>query len=177
MNSLIMKLFTVFLFFISTLAYACGDNTNAIVQGPFKDSSFENGLICFQHSSDKRDVEFFQSYSTSNGEVNKKIDTFDYTDAPTELMSVLFERIKGERNVVVLLRWNVNYTNNGLRYPYHYEIKTYQNSKDSGYELNLDSDKDPNLSGYQLIKNGEIIDFSLNNAQKIKQYLRVKYGL
>lgn len=177
MKSVIMRLFSICLLFISTLTYACGDNSNAIVQGPFKDGAFENGLLCFQNSSDKRDIDFFQSYSTSQGEVNKKVDTFDYADAPVELMSVFFTPISGERNVVVLLRWNVNYASGGVRYPYHYEVKTYQNKDDSGYRLNLDSDKDPYLSGYQTISNGKVTNYSLDNAQKIRQYLRVKYGV
>lgn len=177
MKSAIMRLFTLCLFIVSTLTYACGDNSNAIVQGPFKDSSFENGLICFQNSSDQRDVDFFQSYSTSQGEVNKKVDTFDYADAPAELMTVLFAPIGGRKNVVVLLRWNVKYTSNGIRYPYHYEVKTYQSNDSSGYRLNLDSDKDPYLSGYQTINSGKITNYPLDNAQKIKRYLKIKYGI
>lgn len=177
MKTMTMRLFTLCLFVVSTLAYACGDNSNSIVQGPFKDSSFENGLICFQKSLDKRDVEFFQSYSTSQGEVNNKVDTFDYADAPAELMTVFFAKISGKKNVVVLLRWNVNYENDGIRYPYHYEVRLYQSNDSSGYRLNLDSDKDPYLSGYQTISNGQTINYPLDNAQKIKRYLRMKYGM
>ena len=112
---MVLWLLTLCLFFIPMLTYACGDNSNAIVQGPFKDSSFENGLICFQNSPDQRDVDFFQSYSTSQGEVNKKVDTFDYADAPAELMTVFFAPIGGKENVVVLLRWNVKYKWNEIR--------------------------------------------------------------
>lgn len=47
----------------SILTYSCGDNPSTMVQGPFKDSAFNNGLICFQNSKDKRNVDFYQSYS------------------------------------------------------------------------------------------------------------------
>lgn len=147
-----------------------------LAQGPFKDSSFEDGLICFQNTPDKRHVDFFQSYSTPLGEIIKKIDTFDYADAPAELMSVFFVPIAGKRNVVVLLRWNVDHESDGVRYPYHYEVKTYQNKYSSGYKLSLDLDKDPYLTGYQTINNGKTIDYPFDNAQKIIQYLRMKYG-
>ncbi len=176
MTSVIMRAFLLGLLFISTLAFACGDNSNAIVQGPFKDSSFENGFICFQNTFDKKDIDFFQSYSNALGDVNKNVDTFYYSDAPVELISVFFTTITGKINVVVLLRWHVNYESDGVRYPYHYEIRTYQNQDSSGYKLNLSSDKDPNLSGYQTMNNGQTISYPLDNAQKIKRYLQVKYG-
>lgn len=161
----------------ATLTYACGDNPSTMVQGPFKDSAFNNGLICFQNSQDKRDVDFYQSYSKKNGEYNRKVDTFNYADAPAEVLSVFFTPIAGERYVVVLLRWSVNYSTNGILYPYHYEVKTYRHSEGSGYELYLDSDKDAALSGYQTMINGEISNYALDNAIKIKKYLYSKYGV
>ncbi len=176
MNNVIMRLSLLGLFFISTLVFACGDNSNSLVQGPFKDNSFKNGLICFQNTFDKKDINFFQSYSSTLGDVNKNVDTFYYSDAPAELLTVFFTTITGKRNVVVLLRWHVNYESDGVRYPYHYEIRTYQNKDTSGYKLNLSSDTDPNLSGYQTMNNGQTISYPLDNAQKIKRYLQVKYG-
>ena len=162
---------------VSSLVYACGDNPNAMVQGPFKDSAFNNGVICFQSSPDKRDVDFYQSYSKSNGEYNRKVDTFNYADAPAEVLSVFFTPIAGERNVVVLLRWSVNYSTNGVLYPYHYEVKTYRPTDGTGYELYLDSDKDAALSGYQTKINGKVSNYALDNAIKIKKYLHSKYGV
>ena len=176
MENIIIKLIALSMFLVSSLLYACGDNPNAMVQGPFKDSAFNSGLICFQSSPDKKDVNFYQSYLSVNGEYNKIIDTFSYSDAPAEVSSVFFTSIAGKRNVVVLLRWNVNYFNNGVRYLYHYEVKVYNVTKGSGYELFLDSGKDPNLSGFQSKTNGKTSDYALDNAAKIKKYLHCKYG-
>lgn len=175
-----MKIFLLrnlmfFLLFFSSFVYACGDNINAIVQGPFKDKSFDNGYICFQNTSDKRDVSFYLSYSTPLGEQNSVIDTYHYSDAPVELMSVFFATINGERNVVVLLRWNVNYQNKNILYPYYYEIKTYKKISDAGYVLNLYPDKDANLSGYQTNINGVMSNYPLDNAKKIKAYFTKQY--
>lgn len=167
----------ILLFILSVFvsnAYACGDNHNAMVQGPFKTGLYSDGLICFQMTPDKRDIEFFVSYVKDGHFSNKKIDTFYYSDAPVELMSVFFVDINGNKNVFVLLRWQVNYESKGIKYAYYYEIKSYKESQ-SGYELNLSADKDPNLSGYQVLKNGKVIDFPLNNAAKIKKYLKSKY--
>lgn len=177
MKSIIIKVIALSMLLVSSLVYACGDNPNAMVQGPFKDSAFNNGVICFQNSPDKRDVDFYQSYSKSNGEYNRKVDTFNYADAPAEVLSVFFTPIAGERNVVVLLRWSVNYSTNGVLYPYHYEVKTYRPTDGTGYELYLDSDKDAALSGYQTKINGKVSNYALDNAIKIKKYLHSKYGV
>ncbi|WFC89994.1 hypothetical protein [Enterobacter roggenkampii] len=79
-------------------------------------------------------------------------------------------------NVVVLLRWHVNYENNGVEYPYYYEVKTYDAIKGKGYVKNLDGEKDPELSGYQTKRNGKITSFRLDDSAKIKQFLHKKYG-
>lgn len=176
MKDIIIKVIALSMLLVSSLVYACGDNPNAMVQGPFKDSAFNNGVICFQSSPDKRDVNFYQSYSSVNGTINKIIDTFSYSDAPAEVSSVFFTTIAGKRNVVVLLRWNVNYFTDGVQYPYHYEVKAYNATKDSNYELFLDSDRDSNLSGFQTKDNKKISNYKLDNASKIKKYLHNKYG-
>lgn len=176
MKGIIIKVISLSMLLVSSLVYACGDNPNAIVQGPFKDSVFNNGVICFQNSPDKKDIYFYQSYSSASGDINKIIDTFIYSDAPAEVFSVFFTTIAGKRNVVVLLRWNVNYFTDGVQYPYYYEVKVYTATKDSGYELFLDSDRDPNLSGFQTKHNKKESNYKLDSASKIKEYLRNKYG-
>lgn len=176
MKGIIIKVIALSMFLVSSLVHACGDNPHAMVQGPFKDSAFNNGVICFQHSPDKRDVEFYQSYLSVNGEIDKIIDTFSYSDAPAEVSSVFFTTIAGKKNVVVLLRWNVNYFIDGVQYPYHYEVKAYSATKDSGYELFLDSDRDSNLSGFQTKYNEKESNYKLDDASKIKKYLHNKYG-
>ncbi|MGB9098675.1 hypothetical protein [Erwinia sp.] len=176
MRFYIVRLFLFSLLLLSTTIYACGDNPNSIIQGPFKDSAFTNGFICFQNTSDKRNVDFFLSYSERNEKYNLKIDTFYYSDAPVELMSVFFTPVNGVRNVVVLLRWHVSYESDGVEYPYYYEVKTYKESKGKGYAINLDGEKDPDLSGYQVKENGKIANYGLDNAAKIKGFLLKKYG-
>ncbi|WP_345012338.1 hypothetical protein [Pseudaeromonas paramecii] len=170
-----MKLLFLLLICISSVAYACGDNPNAIIQGPFKDDSFENGYICFQHTPDKRDVEFYLSYESKDGPQNNLVDVFFYSDAPVEVMSVFFAPINTVKSVVVLLRWNVNYEMNGIEYPYYYEVKAYH-KHDNGYELKLNSSIDAQLAGYQTKRNSKIISYPLDNAKKIKQYLTENYG-
>ncbi|HAZ3610160.1 TPA: hypothetical protein J1062_005059, partial [Escherichia coli] len=110
------------------------------------------------------------------GILTKIIDAFIYSDAPAEVFSVFFTTIAGKRNVVVLLRWNVNYFTNGVQCPYYYEVKVYNATKDSGYELFLDSDRDPNLSVFQTKHNKKESNYKLYSASKIKEYLRAKYG-
>ncbi|RPE02168.1 hypothetical protein BBB56_07665 [Candidatus Pantoea deserta] len=176
MKGIIIKVIALSMLLVSSLVYACGDNPNAMVQGPFKDSAFNNGVICFQYSPDKRDIDFYQSYLSVNGKVNKIVDTFSYSDAPAEVFSVFFTTIAGKKNVVVLLRWNVNYFIDGVKYPYHYEVKAYNATKDSGYELFLDSDRDSNLSGFQTKYNEKGSNYKLDNVSKIKKYLHNKYG-
>ena len=162
------------LIFTSLRSLACGDNDDLIVQGPFKDSEFQDGYVCFQHSSDKRDIYFYLSYKLKGAEHNEVMDTYEYSDAPVELMSVFFAPVYDKRNLVVLLRWNVNYESDGVRYLYFYEVKTYKKGT-NGYELNIGSDKDPKLVGYQTQENGKIKEYPLNNAKKIKSYLINKY--
>ncbi|MDI3432579.1 hypothetical protein QLG02_19735 [Aeromonas sp. V90_14] len=176
MTSISSRLFIILMFLFSTYAHACGNNNNAIVQGPFRDISFNEGYICFQSTSDKNDIEFYLEYESPKGTQNVLIDTFYHSDAPVELMSVFFAPVNKERNVVILLRWNVNYESDGIEYPYFYEIKIYRKSKEGKYELNLSSETDDALSGYQIIKNGKKQNYSLDNAQKIKNYLMDNYG-
>ncbi|MGY3901888.1 hypothetical protein ACW5XF_05380 [Aeromonas lusitana] len=171
----LVRCLVFFVFLSSPLAYACGDNANSLVQGPFKDSNFNNGTICFQKTSDERDIEFHLEYDSPSGVKNILVDTFYYSDAPVELMSVFFVSVNKERNVAVLLRWNVEYISNGVKYPYFYEIKTYNKVNNDGYQLNLNSDDDSALSGYQIIKDGVKYDFPLDNANKIKRYIMDKY--
>lgn len=177
MKNFLIRTLVLALFFFSCVIYACGDNPNALAQGPFRDNSFTNGFICFQYSPDKRDIDFYLSY-TKNGEpYNFKIDTFYYSDAPVELVTVFFMHVNGYRNVVILLRWNVNYESDNVKYPYYYEVKTYKHDEGRGYIENLNGEKDSELSGYQIKSNGNIKNFSLDNAGKIKNFLRIKYGM
>lgn len=176
MINYVMKFFMAAMLFFSSSVYACGDNPNALVQGPFQDRTFNNGYICFQNTPDKRNIVFYLSHDTNEGRDNDIVDTFYYSDAPVELMSFFFAPVNGKINAVVLLRWNVNYESNGIQYPYYYEIKTYQKKNSSGYELNLNSDKDAQLSGYQTKKNGKVINYFLDDARKIKQYLCEMHG-
>ena len=169
------KVFVLILLFSSSLAYACGDNPNAMVQGPFKDFAINEGYICFQGTTDKRNIEFYQSYKVGNTRYNNLIDTFYYSDAPVELMTVFFKNIHAKRNVVILLRWNVNYETGGTKYNYYYEIKTYQLQGEGTYSEYLDAEKDPYLSGYQTSKNGLITKFKLDNSSKIKKYFNEHY--
>ncbi|WFC89995.1 hypothetical protein [Enterobacter roggenkampii] len=90
MRNYIARVFILLMLTFSASVYACGDNPNAVIQGPFKDKSFTDGVICFQNTSDKRDIEFYLSFGKDNKEYNSKIDTFYYSDAPVELMSVFF---------------------------------------------------------------------------------------
>ncbi|HBR1004048.1 hypothetical protein [Klebsiella quasipneumoniae] len=177
MKNFIIRTLVLALFFFSSVICACGDNPNALVQGPFKDNSFTNGFICFQYAPDKRDIDFYLS-RTKDGELdNSKIDTFHYSDAPVELMTIFFMQVNGHRNVVALLRWHVNYESNGVEYPYYYEVKTYKHDEVRGYIKNLDGEIDSELSGYQIKRNGNIKNFPLGNAEKIKHFLRVKYSM
>ncbi|EJS0563766.1 hypothetical protein NXE71_003248 [Escherichia coli] len=76
MKGIIIKAISLSMLLVSSLVYACGDNPNAIVQGPFKDSVFNNGVICFQNSPDKKDIYFYQTYLSAGGNINKIIDIF-----------------------------------------------------------------------------------------------------
>lgn len=176
MGNYIFRFFTLLLFVFSSSSFSCGDNKNALIQGPFKDNSFSNGYICFQNTPDKRGIEFHLSYTSEADVRNEVVDTFNYSDAPVELMSVFFAPVNTKKNVIILLRWNVNYENKGTQYPYYYEIRSYQKKNNHAYELNLSSEKDTQLSGYQTKKNGKVINYPLDNAKKIKQYLLEKYG-
>lgn len=173
------KIFAICFFMMSLslpiVALGCGDNPNAMVQGPFKDVMFENGAICFQNTDDKRNIEFYLSYSSKGKIKNILVDTFFYSDAPVELMSVFFNDIKKERSVVVLLRWHVNYFYEGVNYLNYYEIKTYRLNENDGYVIDLNKDIVPQFSGYQIIKDGEVIDYELDNAKKIKSFLKHEY--
>lgn len=167
--------FLLISFCFSSVVYACGDNPNAIIQGPFKDGSFENGHICFQSTPDKRDVEFYLSYESKAGLHNDRVDVFYYSDAPVELMSVFFTTVNAVDSVVVLLRWNVNYEMNGIGCPYYYQVKVYS-KHGNGYKLKLDSDLDAQLAGYQTKQDGKVTSYPLDNAKKIKRYLIERYG-
>ncbi len=61
MRNCIARIFILLMLAFSASIYACGDNPNAVIQGPFKDKSFIDGVICFQNTSDKRDVDFYLS--------------------------------------------------------------------------------------------------------------------
>jgi len=172
----VLMFFSLLLLTFSTAIYACGDNPNAIIHGPFKDKSFFDGRVCFQNTPDKRNIDFYLSFNKNGEKYSSKVDTFFYSDAPVELMSVFFTPVNGVRNIVVLLRWHVNYKNNDTEYSYYYEVKTYKAIKGEGYVKNLDGDKEPELSGYQTKNNGKITKFLLDDAAKIKKFLHDKYG-
>lgn len=157
------------------IASGCGNNPNAIIQGPFKDTIFKNRAICFQNTDDGRNIEFYLSYSSKGSVNNILVDTFYYSDAPAELMSVFFYDIKKERNVVVLLRWHVDYFYEGVNYLNYYEIKTYRVMGSDGYVVNLTKDIEPQFAGYQVIKDGKVVDYELDNVKKIKAFLQKNY--
>ena len=90
---------------------------------------------------------------------------------------VSYITLKSIPSITLMPRWNVNYEGNGVEYPYYYEVKSYKHDEGRGYIKNLDGEKDPQLSGYQIKSNGNIQNFPLDNAEKIKKFLRVKYGV
>ncbi|MEQ2026269.1 hypothetical protein ABLB84_10895 [Xenorhabdus szentirmaii] len=168
----IIYFFVVLFLMFSTSVIACGDNENAIIQGPFKINDFHKSDICFQSTIDKRGIDFFLSFDSDGIQINKKIDEYHYSDGPVKFMSIFFHPVRGKTHTFIILRWEVNYDDEPL-YQYYYEIYAYEKDKDSLVKSKIT--EDPMFSGYQIIESGVKRRYALDNAQKVKSYIDKNY--
>lgn len=168
-----IKYILISLMIFSTDSLACGDNQNAIIQGPFKTNIFNNGTICFQRTNDKRNIDFILNKITNNKFNDILVDRYDYSDGPVDLLSVFFFPVNKKNNIFVILRWGVNYGDNPS-YKYYYEVRAYERVNDKLIANKL-LGTDPELSGYQTIKSGVVYNYGLDSAGKVKEYIKMKY--
>ncbi len=90
MKNSITRMLVLVLLFFSSMIYACGDNLTPLFRDHLKITLFTNGFICFQYAPDKRDIYFYLSCINNGKLYNSKVDTFYYSDAPVELMTIFF---------------------------------------------------------------------------------------
>lgn len=92
----LIKYISILLILFSVNLFACGNNQNAMIQGPFKIELFEGGNICFQRTDDERNIDFILNHSIDGTLTDSLIERYNYSDGPVELLSVFFLPVKGK---------------------------------------------------------------------------------
>lgn len=161
------------LILLSKSLFACGDNQNAIIHGPFKTKLFDEGTICFQRTIDKRNIDFILNKPINDKLSDIVIERYSYSDGPVEILSVFYAPVKNESNIFVILRWTVNYGVSPT-YKYYYEVRAYERSGEK-LIVNKLLRTDQKLSGYQMISSGFVSRYELDSAAKVREYIKQNY--
>jgi len=163
MKKIITFLFSLLVSFVSIA------HSNDVVQGPFKIDEGKN--VYFKKESNENYP--LSLYFDVNGQ-SCKIDTYETDGALPNIDTVFFEKIKGIKNVIVLVSWHQQHVAENIN-GYSYQVYGYK-YKDSQLSINDEIVKDPRLNGLDGEFNGENSSFKYKDAASIRKYLRAKYG-
>jgi len=161
------KIISFFCFLL--ISFVSIAQSNEIVQGPFNID--EGKSIYFK--KERNENYPLGLYFDLNGQ-SRKIDTYETDGAPPNVDTVFFEKIKGVKNVIVLVSWHQQHSAEKIN-GYSYQVYGY---KYNGTQLitNEDIVNDSALNGLDGEFNGEEVFFKYKDAASIKKYLRSKYG-
>lgn len=138
-----------------------------MVSGPFPAKVMSGADIFFSKSHDEKYPVYFMLRKES-GE-SEVIDRYEVSGSDPNIESVFFYPIKGEKNIMVLVSWEVNSRGLGT-YGKLYQVYAYKQQDGVIVENSLIS-KDGNMSGLDGYQEGREVSFSLKSAAAIRKYI------
>lgn len=144
-----------------------------VIQGPFKTDVVSGGELSFlQTTSEEFPVSLVLDVVGVDNKKNRSlVDKYDVAGSDPKIESIFFYPVKGKKNVLVLVSWEI--TSRGIgTYGTLYQVYGYENSADNKLVVNQLVRFDRNLSGMEGYQEGEEQHFSYVNAGLIKAYLK-----
>ncbi|QXZ14547.1 hypothetical protein KVQ82_01030 [Pseudomonas sp. AO-1] len=143
-----------------------------VIQGPFKTNVVKGGELSFlQTGSAEFPVALVLDVVDTDDKKNRSlVDKYDVAGSDPKIESIFFYPIKGKKNVLVLVSWEI--TSRGIgTYGTLYQVYGYEKSLGNKLVVNNLVRFDKNLSGMEGYQEGEEQHFPYVNAGLIKTYI------
>jgi len=169
-------------FFMFALVFLLANSSSAqdsdylqgqVIQGPFKTDVVSGGELSFlQTTSEEFPVSLvLDVVGVDNIKNRSLVDKYDVAGSDPKIESIFFYPVKGKKNVLVLVSWEI--TSRGIgTYGTLYQVYGYEKGADNKLVVNQLVRFDRNLSGMEGYQEGEEQHFSYVNAGLIKAYLK-----
>ncbi|HWH86542.1 MAG TPA: hypothetical protein VNV36_07180 [Pseudomonas sp.] len=143
-----------------------------VIQGPFKTDVIKGGELSFlQTRSEEFPVSLVLDVEVDGAKNRSLVDKYDVAGSDPKIESIFFYPVKGKKNVLVLVSWEI--TSRGIgTYGTLYQVYGYEKSTDNKLVVNKLVRFDRNLSGMEGYQEGEEQHFSYVNAGLIKAYFK-----
>jgi hypothetical protein len=168
-------------FFMFAFVFLIANSSNAqdvdylqgrVIQGPFKTNVVKGGELSFlQTGSAEFPVSLVLDVVDTDNKKNRSlVDKYDVAGSDPKIESIFFYPIKGKKNALVLVSWEI--TSRGIgTYGTLYQVYGYEKSADNKLVVNKLVRFDKNLSGMEGYQEGEEQHFPYVNAGLIKAYV------
>jgi len=143
-----------------------------VIQGPFRTDVIKGGELSFlQTRSEEFPVSLVLDVEVDGAKNRSLVDKYDVAGSDPKIESIFFYPVKGKKNVLVLVSWEI--TSRGIgTYGTLYQVYGYEKTTDNKLVVNKLVRFDRNLSGMEGYQEGEEQHFSYVNAGLIKAYLK-----
>ena len=144
-----------------------------VIQGPFKTDVVSRGELSFlQTTNEEFPVSLVLDVVGVDNKKNRSlVDKYDVAGSDPKIESIFFYPVKGKKNVLVLVSWEI--TSRGIgTYGTLYQVYGYEKSADNKLVVNKRIRFDKNLSGIEGYQEGEEQHFPYVNAGLIKSYIK-----
>jgi hypothetical protein len=166
----------VFLFVLTGSVVAQDDGKylqGKVIQGPYKTTVVEGGDLSFLETGDAEfPVSLVLDVMSSDGSsVRALVDKYDVAGSAPKIESIFFYPVKGKKNVLVLISWEL--TSRGVgTYGTLYQVYGYGLGAKSDLVTNKLIRFDKHLSGIDGYQEGEEQKFAYKDAVSIKAYIK-----
>ncbi|WP_246226515.1 hypothetical protein [Pseudomonas atagonensis] len=143
-----------------------------VIQGPFKTNVVKGGELSFlQTGNAEFPVSLVLDVVGADNKKNRSlVDKYDVAGSDPKIESIFFYPVKGKKNVLVLVSWEI--TSRGIgTYGTLYQVYGYEKSSGNKLVLNKLVRFDKSLSGMEGYQEGEEQHFPYVNAGLIKIYI------
>lgn len=161
-----MKKIISFVFLLFS-GFCCASECE-VIQGPFKIANQDYVLI-----RKSPDVNYPLSLYLKSDSGEVKIESYESEGGEPHVETVFFMTLRNKKNVLVLVSWEQKHFAEGINGKL-YQVYGYKYKKGKLIINSLIRD-DPNLSGVHGEFNGQQMEFTYRNAERIKKYLK-KYN-
>lgn len=142
----------------------------SILHGPFPATIIDSSSIFFAASNDENYPVYFLLKKDRAKSV-EILDKYSVSGSVPAIETVLFYPIKKERNIIVLVSWEINSRGVGT-YGKLYQVYAYK-SKGGVIVRNDKTLKDNNMFGIDGYQDGRKVSFSLKTAASIRRYIKM----
>ena len=142
------------------------------IQGPFKIDMVQGGEVSVLSTDDREyPVSLVLDITDGTGKKTRKlVDKYDVAGSPPKIDTVFFYPVRGVRNVIVLVSWEL--TSRGLgTYGDYYQVYAYEPGG-GGLVPNNKIRFDKHMTGIEGYQEGSPQSFLYKNAAAIKSYLK-----